>query len=343
MRRRACETAVVLVAALAASPGRGGTAPVITGIDYENGLTGIAEDAGWVAGTNPRHVTIIVSTPASEVTEVRFCGVDVNSAGLLPYVADRFDPATDTEVDALGDPNPNAIRVEAPPRMWPLGSPTRDWPDVIPVTVMAGSLQSNDFPLRYLGAPEVQCPADLSDPYMSTSGASVTWLTRDIPDASNVEVEFTGPGGTFAQTGADLTVGINGTFLIVDSVPLPPTPLGEYDVTVAAYPGTPDEMSTSKYDWGDPIKVYMVHPPAAVAGVTATDSSPIYFIPISGDVPVVIEGTAFHHTTGGIPDSGTEVRVDYVPVRVDSYDLDTQHMTVTVPPCPEMIERPIRV
>lgn len=156
MRRSAWGPAVALVTALAARPSFGGSSiPVITEIRYENGLTGMAEHAGWATGTNPRHVTIILSTPASEVTEVRFNDVDVNSPGLAPVVTDRFVPATDTEVDALGNSDPNAIRVEVPPRLWPLDTPTRAWPDLTSVTVLSSAGKSVGVDFQYLRKPVV--------------------------------------------------------------------------------------------------------------------------------------------------------------------------------------------
>ena len=170
MRRFACGTAVALVAALAARSGFGGVSiPVITEIRYENGLTGMAEHAGFNPdGTGGgRHVTIILNTPASEVMEVRFNDVDVNDPGLAPVVTDRFVPASDTEVDALGNSNPNAIRVEVPPRLWPLDARARAWPDLTSVTVLSsagesvGANQSDEEALRGGGGFE-QLHADAS-------------------------------------------------------------------------------------------------------------------------------------------------------------------------------------
>jgi hypothetical protein len=367
MRRYARGVAFVLVAALAASQGLGQSTPVITGVNYENGLTGMAEHAGF----NPdgsgggRHITITLGTPGVEVTEVLFNrSVDVNSAGLEPVVTDRFVIGSnlDRGVDARGNTVPNAIRVEVPPMKWPLDGTGRVWEADLEIRVVAGGLVSDVFPFQYLRAPDVHYPANGSDPYVWSSGSSVVWDTSFMPAASFVEVRYDGPGAgsPYTQTGTGFTVGSFGQYLNVASVPFPTTNPGDvYDVTVTAYPvcsTTPegatdaDKMSTSIYDAasehndaGDPIRLYVVHPPATIVDVTETDGASIYYIPIDGGIPVIIVGTNYHNTTGAIPNSGTEVRFDDVPVTVSSYDADEQHMTVTVPPCPEGTERAIKV
>ncbi len=194
MKRYACCGVPVLVAVLAASPGWGAV-PVIADILYEDGHPGMLEDAGWAdGGSGGRHVTILLTTAtAISVTEVYFNLINVNDItdpAPIPLVDKRFNVDTDRAVDVQGSLNTFAIRVEVPPRCWPLDTKTRNWKEDIPVVVVNADGQSapfNDF--HYLKPIVVEDV--LSDSYIRSGDTSILWDTLNIPvDEIDVIVNF---------------------------------------------------------------------------------------------------------------------------------------------------------